>query len=287
MAEIETLTKEERSLLDQAYDEGYRPVAKALRIIDAQRGRLGYLEGCRSELTRERDEALQLLRTEKRCNEIHVTEKHRAESEVTRLTEALALMRDCSESAEARVGELEERVARASASAIVADTQLAAANALLQLAHDEGVKPVLRQRIQDYLSAQPAARDDGRCVKCFYDVADCQCQPAAPTDHDRAVTHRNGSPVRSKIAREMLDQLHYQGACNTQEDDLERWAFAADALAEAITLRTVHERAVLDAMAGVPIQNLRALLRGGQCALKGLPEAASAELARREAKRNG
>lgn len=34
MAEIEILTDEERSLLDQAYDEGYRPVAKALRIID-------------------------------------------------------------------------------------------------------------------------------------------------------------------------------------------------------------------------------------------------------------
>lgn len=46
---------------------------------------------------------------------------------------------------------------------------------------------------------------------------------------------------------------------------------------------TDHDRAVLEAISNVPIGNVRAL--SGQLALKGLPELAQAELARREAKR--
>ena len=39
---------------------------------------------------------------------------------------------------------------------------------------------------------------------------------------------------RSSCAREMRDQAEHQGACNTQEDDLLRWAFALEALSERL-----------------------------------------------------
>jgi hypothetical protein len=39
---------------------------------------------------------------------------------------------------------------------------------------------------------------------------------------------------RSSCAREMRDQVEHQGACNTQEGDLLRWAFAFEALSERL-----------------------------------------------------
>jgi len=105
-------------------------------------------------------EAEHILQIHTKLANDNATHAEAAESDVTRLTEALALMRDCSESAEARVGELEERVARASASAIVADTQLAAANALLERwiapKFIAGMHYDLVRETEAHLSTQPA-----------------------------------------------------------------------------------------------------------------------------------
>lgn len=57
-----------------------------------------------------------------------------------------------------------------------------------------------------------------------------RCEQAAQLAEARAELTRYREQARSACAREMRDQIEHQGACNTCEEDLERWAFSFEAI---------------------------------------------------------